>query len=84
MRRTETLLKGLIVKETEIFFSRKLDHIEICVTTLLFGRWLIKEESREVYIPDLKTLENGAIRVIADAFVELDTIARRLNEFDSI
>jgi hypothetical protein len=80
MRRTESWLKGLGKKETEIFISKKLNHIEIFVTTTLFGRWVVKEDHREVFLPDLKTLEQGKLRVICEAYLELHEIAEKLKE----
>jgi len=50
MKKTRTLLKGLIKQETFVFISRNLEHIEITETTKFF-KWTVKEETREVYLP---------------------------------
>jgi hypothetical protein len=80
MKRTESLLNGLIVKETFVFISRNLEHIEIVETKKLFGRFIIREEIREVYLPHIKDIEKNREKlvVIADAYTELHETARRL------
>jgi hypothetical protein len=84
MKRTESWCKGLVKKETFVFITRNLEHIELVETTTLFGRWTIKEETREVYLPNLKTLDPEKLRVIAEAYEELHETTRRLKKFDSI
>lgn len=71
MRKVESFLNGLVKKETLVFFSRQLDHIEIVETTTLFGFWHVKDVTREVYIPAIKEVEKGQLQVIADAYLEL-------------
>jgi hypothetical protein len=86
MKRQESLLNGLIVKETFVFISRNLEHIEIVETKKLFGRWTIKEVTREVYLPQIKHIEKNRenLVVIADAYTELHEATRRLKKFDNI
>jgi hypothetical protein len=80
MRRLESWFKGLLKKEKEVFISRKFDHIEIVETTTLFGRWKVKEEVREVFLPDLKITEQGKIRVIVEAYTELHSVITELRK----
>jgi hypothetical protein len=87
MKRTESWFKGLVMKETFVFISRNLDHIEISeVTTLFGGRWTVRETTREVYLPNLKTIDPDKLRVIAEAYSELHETAnimrRNFNEKD--
>jgi hypothetical protein len=77
MKRVETWFGGLGKKEIYIFISRKIDHIEIQEVTTLFGK-KVKEETREVFLPDLKITEQGKLRVIVEAYTEIHEIARRL------
>jgi hypothetical protein len=78
LKRTDSFLKGLLKRETFVFISRNLEHIEIVETTTLFGKWTVREETREVYLPNLKTMDKEKLRVIADAYTELHEAARRL------
>jgi hypothetical protein len=84
MKRTESLLNGLVKKETFVFISRNLEHIELVETTTLFGFWNVREVTREVYLPNLKTLDPEKLRVIAEAYEELHEVSRRLKKFDKI
>jgi hypothetical protein len=77
MKKTRTFLKGLVKQETFVFISRSLEHIEFTETTKFLG-WTVKEETREVFLPHLKTLEDPKLKVIADAYRELHEISRRL------
>jgi hypothetical protein len=84
MKRTESWFKGLVKKETFVFISRNLEHIEITETTTLFGRWTVREDTREVYLPNLKTIDPNKLRVIAEAYMELTEVSRRLRKFDNV
>jgi hypothetical protein len=79
MRRTESWFKGLLKRETEVFISKKIDHIELVETTTLFG-FKIKEDAREVFLPNVKITEQGKLRVIAEVYTELHNIAKQLKE----
>jgi hypothetical protein len=80
MRRVETWFKGVLKRETEVFISRRIDHIEIVKTTTLFGHWTVKEETQEVFLPDVKFTDKGKLRVIAEAYLELQQIGKELKE----
>jgi hypothetical protein len=84
MRRTESWFKGILKRETFVFISRNLEHIEIVETTTLFGRWTIREETREAYLPRMKATDKEKLRVIAEAYDELQDaikhIRRKTNE----
>jgi hypothetical protein len=84
MRRIEKWFKGLFKKEKEVFISRFFDHIEIYESTVLFGHFILKEETREVFLPDLKITERGKLRVITEAYTELNEITRRLKSSDKV
>lgn len=80
MRRTESWLNGLVKKETLVFIDRHIEHIEIVETTTLFGFWNVKEETREVFLPNVKITEKGKLRVIVEAMLELQETAKKLKE----
>jgi hypothetical protein len=78
MKRVEKRFGGLWKRETEVFLSKRFDHIEIWSTTTVLGRWKIREEVKEVFLPDIKTLEQAKLRVIAEAYTELHSIITEL------
>jgi hypothetical protein len=80
MRKVQSWFKGLVKKEKLVFISKRIDHIEIVETTTLFGKWVIKEETREVFLPDLKITEQGKIRVIVEAYTELHSVITELRK----
>lgn len=82
MIRVEKWLHGLVKKETEVFFSRRLDHIEIVETTKVFGYWKIFEDTREVFIPNTDIRNQAQMKVIADAFSALYETLQRLEEIE--
>lgn len=84
MKHIDTWFRGMVKRETYIFVSKKVDHIELNEITTLFGKWKVKEEVREVFLPDLKLMEQGKLRVICEAYTELHELARRLSRHDKI
>lgn len=80
MNRTKSWFSGLVKQETIIFITRNLEHIEIIQTTKLFGFWIIKEEVREVYLPNTRQTDSEKLKVIADVYFELREIAYKLLE----
>lgn len=84
MHRKETLLWGLVKKECWVFLDKRIDNIEIVETTTLFGRWVIREEVREVFVPDIEVTDTLEIRVFGDAYRELHEFIRRLRELDKV
>lgn len=80
MKKTESWLKGLVKRETIVFLSKNLDHVEIIQTITLFGFWNVKEETREVFLPDVKITEQGKLRVIADAYKEMHEVITELRK----
>jgi hypothetical protein len=84
MRKIESWLNGLVKRETLVFIDRNLEHIELVETTTLLGFLNVKEETREVFLPNLKTIDPEKLRVIAEAYSELHETARRLKRFDNV
>ncbi|MEH7116943.1 hypothetical protein V7128_05880 [Neobacillus vireti] len=81
MNHVESWFKGLVKKETFIFVSKKLDHVELNEITTLFGRFKVKEEVREIFLPNLKITEQGKLQVLVEVYMELHELARRLRKY---
>jgi hypothetical protein len=79
MKHIEKWFFGLWKRETDVFFSKRFDHIEIWETTTFFG-WKVHEEMKEVYLPDLKTLDQAKLRVIAEVYTELHSVITQLRD----
>jgi len=84
MKKTQNFLKGLFRKESFVFISKSLEHIELVTLYSIFGKWVVYEVSREVYIPQLKADDTDGLLVIVEAYTEIQEAAKELKEFDQV
>lgn len=79
MRIVDSWFWGIFKRKKLVTISRDLRWIEIEEITTFF-KWTIREDFREVYLPNLKEVKQENLRVIAEAYTELHEVARKLQE----